>query len=58
MPNVLPFTPKPQLPVCSICNKPVKPDVAATDQDGKPVHEQCYVLKMWQEDANKPPKTS
>ena len=56
MPNVLQFMSKPQ--ICSICNKPVQPDIAVTDQDGKPVHEECYVRKVRQEDAKKPPKTS
>jgi hypothetical protein len=57
MPKVLDFILKPQLPICSICNKPVEPDIAVTDQDGKPVHEECYVLKLRQEDAKKPPET-
>ena len=44
------------LPLCSICNKPVELDIAVTDQDRKPVHEECYVLKLRQLDAKKPPK--
>jgi hypothetical protein len=56
MPNVLQFTPEPQLPLCSICNKPVDLQIAITDQDGKPVHEECYVRKVRQQDAKKPPK--
>jgi hypothetical protein len=56
MSNVLHFNPKPQ--ICSICNKPVEPTIAVTDQDGKPVHEECYVLKVRQEDAKKPPTVS
>jgi hypothetical protein len=54
MPKVLEFIPKPQ--TCNICNKPVEPDIAVTDQDGKPVHEECYVLKVRLEEARKPPK--
>jgi|HubBroStandDraft_6_1064221.scaffolds.fasta_scaffold785987_2 hypothetical protein len=53
MPNVLQFKP----PLCGICNKPVELDIAVTDQDGKPVHEECYVLKVRQEDAKKPPES-
>jgi hypothetical protein len=54
---VLDFFRKP-LP-CGICNKPLDdPKIAVTDQDGKPVHEECYVLKIRQEDARKPPKKS
>jgi hypothetical protein len=55
MPKILNFIPKP--PLCSICNKPVDLDIAVTDQDGKPVHEECYVLKMRLKEARKPPKT-
>jgi hypothetical protein len=37
----------------------VEPDIDVTDQDGKPVHEECYVLKLRQEDTKKkPPETS
>jgi hypothetical protein len=58
MPKVLDFIFKPRFPTCRICNKSVQPDIAVTDQDGEPVHEDCYVLKVRQEDAKKPPKTS
>jgi hypothetical protein len=50
----MPFFPR--VPLCGICIKPLDPKIAVTDQDGKPVHEECYVLKLQQEDANKPPK--
>jgi hypothetical protein len=43
-------------PLCSICNKSLDPKIAVTDQDGKPVHEDCYVLKLRLEDARKPPE--
>jgi hypothetical protein len=39
------------------CHVLPDPKIAVTDQDGKPVHEECYVLKLRQEDAKKPPKT-
>jgi hypothetical protein len=45
-----------RVPLCSICNKPLDPKIAVTDQDGKPVHEECYVLKL-QQDTKKPPAT-
>jgi hypothetical protein len=54
MPIVLNFSRKP--PLCSICNKPLDLKIAVTDQDGKPVHEECYVLKLRLEEARKPPK--
>jgi hypothetical protein len=56
MPKVLDFFRKP--PLCAICNKPLDPKIAVTDQDGKPVHEECFVLKLRQEEAKKPPKNS
>jgi hypothetical protein len=51
---VLNFSRKP--PLCGICNKPLDLKIAVTYQDGKPVHELCYVRKLRQEDAKKPPK--
>ena len=57
MSNVVPLTPKPQLSICYICNKPIDPRIALT-KDGNPVHEWCYVRKLRQEDAKKLPKTS
>jgi hypothetical protein len=55
MPIVLDFSRK--APLCSICNKPLDPKIAVTDQDGKPVHEECWLLKARLEQATKPPKT-
>jgi len=59
MSKVLQFIRKPRLPTCSICQKPVDLQIALIDRNGKAVHEECYVLKVRQEDAKKkPPKTS
>jgi hypothetical protein len=58
MSKILQFIRKPRLPTCSICNKPVDRHDALIDPDGKTVHEECYVLKLLQKDAKKPPKTS
>jgi hypothetical protein len=44
--------------LCGICNRLLDPKVADTDPDGEPVHEDCYVLKLRQEDAKKPPTVS
>jgi hypothetical protein len=54
MPIVLDFFRKPLL--CSICNKPLDPRIAVIDQDGKPVHEECWLLKARLEQARNPPK--
>ena len=37
-----------ELPICSVCNKPVKLESAKTDEDGQAVHEDCY----WCESAS------
>jgi hypothetical protein len=31
---------------CVICNKPVSLETTRTDEDGQPVHEECYVLRV------------
>ena len=35
-----------RLPKCSICNEPVEIKSAKTDENGKAVHEDCYVRVM------------
>jgi hypothetical protein len=34
------------LPICGICNKPVKIETSKTDELGKAVHEGCYLLRI------------
>ena len=36
----------PQLPRCSLCDRPVLLETSKTDEYGKAVHEECYALKM------------
>ncbi len=45
-----------KLLLCSICNKPLDPKIAVTDQNGKPVHEECWLLRARLEQVAKPPK--
>ena len=33
-------------PVCSECQKPVEPEDARTDEDGKVIHAECFVLRL------------
>jgi hypothetical protein len=40
------MTSLPYLPICGICDRPVKLETAKTDEQGKPVHEGCYLLKI------------
>jgi hypothetical protein len=39
-------TPVSHLPICRICNKPVSLELAKADEDGRAVHEGCYLLKL------------
>jgi hypothetical protein len=34
------------LPICHICNKPVALELARADEQGRIVHEECYLLKI------------
>ena len=34
------------LPICHLCEKPVKLETAKTDELGRTVHEGCYVLHV------------
>jgi hypothetical protein len=33
-------------PICGICGTPVKLETTKTDEYGRAVHEQCYILKV------------
>jgi hypothetical protein len=46
------------LPTCNICNRPVDLKVAKTDEDGKGVHEECYVRRMRLKKISPPHKAS
>jgi hypothetical protein len=35
-----------KLPPCSFCNGPVELETSKTDEDGKAIHEECYVRKL------------
>lgn len=39
---------------CSICKQPIRLETSKTDEYGKAVHEECYVLKI----SSKPPQTT
>jgi hypothetical protein len=42
-------------PVCSICNKPIVLETSKVDEDGKAVHEDCYVKRLLSAQQNDPP---
>jgi hypothetical protein len=41
---------------CSLCNRPVPLESSKTDENGKTVHEECYVLEQRLKRATTPPK--
>jgi hypothetical protein len=42
----VPIPKKPALPACPICNKEVQPETAKTDEVGRTLHEDCYLLRL------------
>jgi hypothetical protein len=40
-----------RLPGCVICSKPVPLESSKTNEHGKAIHEECYVLKLQLEQA-------
>jgi hypothetical protein len=43
---VMPNNPNPQLPICPHCERPVELENARTDEDGKAIHPECYLLTL------------
>jgi hypothetical protein len=35
-----------ELPMCSYCANPVEIENATTDEDGKAIHAECYLLRL------------
>jgi len=46
MHSIAHFTPKVRLPRCPICNEAVEIETSKTDENGKAIHEECYVAKI------------
>lgn len=42
----VPYTAKPEEPLCPLCRKPVPLEDSKTDEHGAATHEQCYVNKV------------
>ena len=51
-PSSRPRCSAPRIPVCGICDKPVPIETAKTDEDGRAMHEECYLLKIHLEQAS------
>jgi hypothetical protein len=58
VPKFLRFIHELRLPKCSICNEPVELETAKTDEDGKAVHEDCYIRRARLREIIPPPKAS
>ncbi len=62
MPNIPRFIPwirrqvRPELPTCSVCNEPVELETTRSNENGKAIHEECYVLKFRLKQATTPPE--
>ena len=39
--------------LCRICGRPVPVETAKTDSEGKPIHEECYALKVKFKEASR-----
>lgn len=48
------FYPRPVPPTCPICNEPVELETSKTDEHGRAIHEECYLLKILPRTAGKP----
>ncbi len=46
MPSVPKFPVKSTFFLCSFCNAPVELETSKADEDGKAIHEECYVFKV------------
>lgn len=46
---------RPKLPICAICNESIALESSKTDEDGTPIHEECYLLKIGLKAATSPP---
>ena len=44
--RAVPILKRPRLPACPICNKEVQVETAKTDEVGRALHEECYLLRL------------
>lgn len=41
-----PTFPTPSYLICPVCSQPVEIESAKTDEEGRPVHEGCYIFEL------------
>ena len=46
MPHLSKFIHRPRFPLCSLCNEAVELETSKADEDGKAIHEECYLVKV------------
>jgi hypothetical protein len=44
-------------PLCFICHTPVELEISKTDENGRAVHERCYLRRLRQRQATTEPNT-
>jgi len=45
-------------PLCFVCNTPVELEISKTDENGRAVHERCYLLRLRERQATNELNTS
>ena len=45
--RAVPVLKRPALPACPICNKEVQLETAKTDEVGRALHKECYLLRLY-----------
>jgi hypothetical protein len=53
---IMPSDEKVKLPMCSECQQPVELGTARTDEDGKAIHPECYLLRLRMKRGTIPPR--
>jgi hypothetical protein len=43
-----------RLPICPLCNEAVELETTKTNEDGKAVHEECYLISLAGPKGNRP----
>jgi hypothetical protein len=51
----MPSNPKSPLTLCVYCQKPVELENAETDENGKAIHPECYLLRLRANRDTSPP---
>jgi hypothetical protein len=57
MPETAEFNPTPRFAICHLCNEPVELETSKTDEDGKAVHEDCYLRNIRVKQSTTPSKS-